>query len=171
MKERLVLKKSVKKTLLTIILLLVTLILTKSNDGLKEYIKREVYEKSISFMNTRNLYNKYFSSTEKNTIKPVITEKITKKKEEKTKEGVKLTVSKNTAIPLLESGIIIMIDSNKIVIEQVDGVTAYYDNIITNNYKMYDYLEKGDILGEAKEEEIYISFIKEGEYYDYQKYI
>ena len=159
MKERLILKKSVKKFLYTIILLLITLISIKEN----------VYENSISVIPIRNIYDKYFAFN--NTTEPVVKEIINRKKEEKTDNGVKLKVDNNSPIINLESGIIVLIDSNKMIIEQVDGVTAIYENIINHNYKMYDYIEKGEIIGEASSNEVFISFKKEGKYYDYQKYL
>ena len=37
--------------------------------------------------------------------------------------------------------------------------------------KLYDYIEKGSLIGEAKDEKIYLVFSKEGKYLDYKKYI
>ena len=39
------------------------------------------------------------------------------------------------------------------------------------DYKLYDYLEKGDILGESSSNELLLSFEKGGEYYDYKNYL
>ena len=70
----------------------------------------------------------------------------------------------------VESGIVIGLDNDKIILEQVDGVVATYSSIENSQLKIYDYLEKGEKVGEAKENSN-ISFSKEGEPYEYQKNI
>ncbi|MBR3210436.1 MAG: hypothetical protein IKF71_00665 [Bacilli bacterium] len=171
MQEKLVLKKSVKKLLWTIIFILVGMIITKQNPELKAKIEEAIYKKSIPMMNLKNKYNKFFSWKKEEEVQSVAAEKIQSKKEEKTDTGVKLTVKSQQPIPMLESGIIILMDNHTIIVEQIDGVTATYQNIEIKNYKLYDYLEKGEYLGEASSEEIFISFSKEGSYYDYKNYL
>ena len=175
MKEKLVLKKNVKNTLQKVfimtILILLCLILTKNNDSLKEQIKENIYEKSYPIIENRINYKKYFSFLNEEKVKQVNSTVLNYLNEEKTKEGIKLTVKENTIIPVLESGIIVFNENGKVIIEQIDGVTAIYENIDTNNKKIYDYLEKGEILGESNSDTISISFTKKGEYYDYQKYL
>ena len=39
------------------------------------------------------------------------------------------------------------------------------------NLKLYDYIEKGELLGEAKDGKVYLVFSKEGKYLDYKNYI
>ena len=147
------------------------LILTKNNSQLKDKIENLVYEQSLPVMELRKQYDIFFSWNKIKSVVPVSKEVISAKNEEKTDTGVKLTVEKNQAIQNLESGIVIMIDQDKVIIEQIDGVTAIYNNIDCKNLKIYDYLEKGEIIGEAKKEEIMISFMKEGAYYDYKNYL
>ena len=53
----------------------------------------------------------------------------------------------------------------------MDGIDTYYSNVNTNNYKLYDYIEKGQVLGETASTELYLSFEKSGEKLDYKKYI
>lgn len=174
--ERLVLKPYIKKQLLkglwVILFLLVGMILTKGNENLKEQVKEKIFETSLPMMKLRNVYENYFQevpTTKKEEA--VFLEKLKVTKEEKTDTGVKLTVGEHELIPNLESGILVLIDNGKVIIEQVDGVSAIYNNIDIKDYKLYDYLEKGEILGESLEKEILISFEKEGKYYDYQKYL
>ena len=171
-KERLVLRKKIrilfKKALYTMILFLIGMILIKQNPEYKEKLNKIIYKESPNYLKMRKMYDKYFSNIEK---KEVFTEKLSYNKEEAYKDGVKLTVLKNYLVPILESGIIIYKDENKVTISQVDGVTVEYSNINVSNYKLYDYLEKGKLLGETKETELYLTFEKEGNYLDYKKYI
>lgn len=39
------------------------------------------------------------------------------------------------------------------------------------NIKMYDYVKKGDLIGEAKDKKIYLLFEEKGKFLDYKKYI
>lgn len=175
MEERLVLKKSVKnliqKVFIMTIGILIGMILTKNNESLKNDLKKEIYETSYPIIENRNIYEKYFSFLNKEKVKQVSNNIFSYIKREDTKEGVKLTVKENTPIPLLESGIIVYLENSRVIIEQTDGVKAIYESINTNNKKLYDYLEKGEILGESISDTIILSFTKKGEYYDYKKYL
>ena len=180
-KERLVLKKSIRKKvyklLFTIIVFLLGMISTKINENLKPTINKVLFEDSIDFIKTRNIYNKYFGKVINNeeVVKEVQTSKLSYLKEEKTETGVKLTVNESYAIPCLEDGIIIYVgiknNLNTIIIEQVDGIKTTYSNVAITNYKLYDFIEKGEIIGEVINNEVYLSQEKEGVYLDYKKYI
>lgn len=174
-KEKLVLKPVIKKKLIKclwiILLLLTTMILIKKDNSLKVLLKENILEKSIPMVEARTIYDKYFNTITTNKEVAVFQEKIKWKKEVPTKTGVKLTVSSKSPIPILESGILVLVEDNKMIIEQVDGVTAIYEDLQGKDYKLYDYIEKGEILGETKDKEVQISFQKEGEYYDYKKYL
>ena len=54
---------------------------------------------------------------------------------------------------------------------EVNGINTEYSNINASNYKLYDYVEKGKLLGEVDGNKLYLSFEKEGKYLDYKKYI
>lgn len=175
-KEKLVIKKEIKnkisKMLMVIIVFLLGMISTKINPALKEVINKKVYMESIEFTKNRNIYQKYFGNIFiKENVKPVISDKINYEDEKKYENGVLLTVERDYSVPLLESGIIIYIDNEKIIVEQVDGVKASYTNLKNSNNKLYDYLEKGEVIGTTTNNSLYLSFEKEGEYLDYKKYV
>ena len=90
---------------------------------------------------------------------------------EKIKDGVKLKVSSNYLVPVLERGIIVYLEDDRVVMSQINGINVEYKNITINNYKLYDYIEKGKPLGETKDNILYLKFEKDGEYIDYKKYI
>lgn len=185
LKERLVLKKSVKRfinqTLISIIILLVGLIIVRKDISLKEKINKKIYEENIEFMKVKNLYNKYFGeifpiNNITSNEQPVFNEKINYIKEEAYKDGVKLTVENSLMIPNMKDGIVVFIGEkekygNTIVVEQTDGVDVFYSNIDNINVKLYDYVESGTLLGEAKDNYIYLVFQKEGNNLDYKQYI
>ena len=184
-KKRLVLKKTVKRTinkiLITVLIFLVGMILVRGNNKFKNIIITNVYEKNFKFTKFKNLYEKYFGkllSVDKivNDDEKVFSEKLSYKKSSMYKDGVLLSVNNNYMVPALESGIVTYIGNkegygNTVVIEQVDGVDLYYSNINPSNIKLYDYIEKGKLLGEAKDKKLYLVFQKDGKYLDYKKYI
>lgn len=185
MKERLVLRKEIKsilnKLLLSIIIFLIGMILVKTNPTLKEKIKTKVYEESLPFQKLKNVYEKYLGnilSIEKivKEEQPVFNETLAYNNVKKYKDGVKLNVTDNYMVPIIESGVVVFIGEKEnygktIIIEQIDGIDVFYGNVEINNIKLYDYVEKGELLGEAKENTLYLVFQKNGEYLNYKEYI
>lgn len=183
--KKLVLKKCIKnfisRCLIVIILFLLTLILIKNNTSLKNNIIKYVYEDNFEFIKLKSIYEKYFGkilSVDKiaPTEEKVFNEKISYNKSNVYKDGVVLNVDENYMVPTLESGIVVFMGEkegygNTVIIEQVDGVDVWYSNINTTNIKMYDYIEKGKLLGEVKGKELYMVFQKEGKYLNYKEYL
>lgn len=184
-KKRLVLKRRVKvflsKVLLTILIFLIGMILVKGNSKTKNLLIENIYEKNFKFTKVKNLYEKYFGnilSINKmtNNEQAVFNEKLSYKKANVYKDGVMLTVADKYMVPVLESGIVIFIGEkegygNTVIIEQIDGIDVYYANIDPSNIKLYDYIEKGKLLGEAKNNKIYLVFQKEGKFLNYKDYL
>ena len=182
MKEKLVLKKSIRnalnKLLISIIVFLIGMILVKQNPSIKTPLKVSLYEKSFKFQKIKLIYEKYFGnilSIDKNLKEePVFNEKISYKKIDKYKKGIKLKVTNNYMVPVIESGVIVFIGEkddigNTIIVEQINGVETLYGNVNISNIKLYDYVEKGELLGEVKGEYLYLNFQKDGEYLDYKE--
>ena len=140
-----------------------------------------VYDTNITFTKFNNLYNKYFKDlnikdiVNKDKTKTVSGEKISYSKQDKYKDGVKLTVSNNYSVPIIESGIIVYIGNkddynNSVIVQQINGIDLLYGNIENTNYKLYDYVKKGDILGSANKY-LYLVYKKDGKVLDYEKYL
>ena len=157
--------KFLNKLCITIILVLILLIFIKSNSKLKIDFFNKVYNSNISFSYFNNLYNKYM----KEEVKEVFNEKLDYISKEKYLEGVKLTFSGNAIIPVLESGVVILKNNDTIIIQRIDGIDEVYANIKNSNVKLYDYLKKGDILGEV-DNTLYLSYRKDGIFLNYEDY-
>ena len=76
----------------------------------------------------------------------------------------------------MKDGIVVFIGEkenygNTIVVEQTDGIDVFYGNIDNVNVKLYDYVESGTLLGQAKNNNIFLVFQKEGNNLDYKQYI
>lgn len=184
-KKKLVLKKSVRnfitRVLIVVIIFLVGMILVKSNSKAKNSILKQVYDTNFKFTKVKEIYQKYFGnilSIDKLALedKQVFQEELTYQKSKSYLDGVKLQVNDNYMVPALKSGIVIFMGEkegygNTIVIEQIDGIDVYYSNISSDGIKLYDYVEKGKLLGEAEDNQLYLVFQKDGSFLDYKKYI
>ena len=184
-KKKLVLKKGIRsfinRLLIVTIIFLSCLILIKSNNSFKNILIKYVYEDSFKFTKLKAIYEKYFGKIlyiDKVAPKEeaVFNEKLEYSKANVYNDGAVLTVSDNYMVPTLESGIVVFIGEKEgygstVIIEQVDGIDVWYSNIKANNIKMYDYIEKGSLIGEIKGKKLYMVFQKDGAFLDYKKYI
>ena len=174
------------KTLISILLLISSLCIIKVNSDFKLFIKKNVYDTNISFAKINEVYKKYFgkiypideliSDYKSKQSDMVFNENLTYKSKENYKEGVKLIVSTNYLVPVQESGIVVY-EGDKdnygytIIIQQVNGIDLWYVGVKNSNLKLYDYIEKGSLLGEASSNEIYLFYQKNGEFVDYKEYL
>lgn len=177
-KAKKVVMSFVSRVLLTSIVFLVGLIVTKNNAKVKDFINKNVYTNNFKFAQAKNLYDKYFGKYIADTPKEtqVFSEKVTYTDSSVYKDGVKLTVAPNYLVPALESGIVIFMGNkeeygNTLIVEQIDGVEVWYANIDIKDIKMYDYIEKGSLIGEALDEKLYLLFQKDGKYLNYKEYL
>ncbi len=183
-KKKLVLKDSVKivlsKVLITAIIFLIGMISLKQFPTTRIFIEKNIFTSSFKFTKIKDIYNKYFGkliSIDKIMYEetPVFNETITYTEKHAYKDGVALSVSNNYMVPALENGIVVYIGTNEqygptIIIEQENGIDTYYSNI-TTSLKLYDYIEKGEYIGQTTSDKLYLIFQKDGKRLDYQKYI
>lgn len=169
------------KFLFTIVLTLITLIVLKANSNFKTPFHKYIYEDNISFADINNLYEKYFGNQIpfkdlfKEETKMVFNEKIEYQKKSKYEEGVELTVNEKYAVPSLEEGMVVFVGEKDkygktIIISGTNGIDIWYSNI-NSNVKLYDYIEKGKIIGEAIDSKIYLLFKKDNKILNYEEYI
>ena len=180
-KKKVVKKKTmsiINRVMLTTVVFLIGLIVSRNNTQVKEFINKNIYTPTFKFVDAKKLYNKYFGKYvgEKEETKEVFTEKISYSDLNVYKDGVKLKVSQNYLVPALESGIVIFMGEkegygNTLIIEQINGVDVWYSNIDIKDVKMYDYVEKGALIGESTDDKIYLLFQKNGEFLSYKEYI
>ena len=102
-------------------------------------------------------------------------EELKYKSKEQYEEGVKLKVEKNYLVPILDSGMVVYVGEKEnygdvVIIQQVDGTDVWYSNLGSINVKLYDYVEKGSLIGEVNND-LYMIFSKDGNYLNYEEYI
>jgi len=175
--------KKITKFLITIILTLTTLILLKNNTKLKTLFYEKVLTKNFNFATINKVFKDKFGSPIpfsetiiQKDVTPVFNEKLEYTEKSKYLDGVKLTVSKNYLVPTLESGMVVFIGEkenygNTVIISGIDGIDVWYSNINASSLKLYDYVEKGSFVGEAKDTIIYLVYKKDGKVLNYEDYI
>lgn len=167
-----------KLCLVTVITLL-TLILIKQNQNIKNIIYDNVYDKNISFTYINKLYKKYFGNNDflenKLNIKPVFNEKLSYSNKEKYLDGLVLSVDNDYLIPSIDAGLVVFTGTkegygNVVIVQQIDGVDVWYGNLTNINVKLYDYIDKGNLIGNC-DNELYLVFKNNGEILDYEEKI
>ncbi len=173
-------KNIVLRVLITIIVTLILLIGFKMNNNFKKTFYHYVYEENFPFSVVKNFLQEKFGTSltfdKIVTDEEVFNEKLSYKDKSLYHDGVKLTVSSEYMIPSLESGIVVYIGEKEnykqvVIVQQMNGVDVWYGNIKQANVKLYDYVEKGSLIGQVNNKTLYLVFQKEGKFVDYQSYL
>lgn len=167
------------RTLVVVIIMISLAIIYKSNSSLKDNISNYFFEEDVSFTKINKIYDKYLGGIlpikkEVDTT-PVFDEKLNYSNSSIYYDGVKLSVSESYLVPVLEEGMVVFVGEkenygNTIIIENLDGLDYWYGNISNTSLKLYDYVEKGSLIGEVKND-LYMVFSKDGKYLNYEEYI
>ena len=175
------LRSLIFRSMTVIVLFLILAILSKSNPQYKDTIINNIYEKNISFAKIKNLYTKYLGGIVPLDKKveqelQVFNESLEYNTENIYHDGVKLNVSKNYLVPILEEGMVVYIGEkenygNVVIIEGIDGINIWYGNMNTTTVKLYDYVEKNAYLGTTKDDILYLVYQKDGKFLDYKEYL
>lgn len=167
------------KTIICCFLFLIYLICNKKIDKFEEIIYDNVYNSNFSFAQIDNWYEKHFGALfpikHVNDIQ-VFNETITYNDKEKYYDGVLLKVNKNYIVPSISNGIVVFIGEKDkygktIIIQDEKGIDIWYSNISIGNINMYDYVSKGDYIGEVIDDKLIMIFQKKGIVLDYNEYI
>lgn len=169
------------KILIMVILFLASLIYIRQSDKNKEKYEKIVYNNSLSFAKIYGVYKEYlgdvvpFKNVFNDDTKLVSSEKITYDKIEKENNGYMLSVSSSYTTPAIKSGIVIKVTKkgeyeNMITIQDEEGLNVTYGCLDNLNVSLYDYVEKGEVLGTA-DKKLYLIFEKDDKYLSYEEYL
>lgn len=172
-------KGFVTRCLVCIILFLVISIICNFSDKNLLWFKNNMYDNNINFTFFNKIYKKYINKYLPFDLydeKIVMSDKFVYSDKEKYLNGVKLNVGKNYNMKSLCGGIVVYIGDkeklgNTVIIQGTDGVDYWYSNLDNLSVKLYDYIEKDVLIGNTKNEYVYLTFLKDGKYLDYEKYI
>ncbi len=157
-----------------IIIFFSLLIFVNNNESAEKTVKKYLFSNTFKFSKINSWYNNLFLN--KRDDKPVAnTNSINYSNAVEYNNGVVLTIGTKTPVYLLSSGIVVYIGQkeeygNTIIVQQSNGVDAWYGNIEDVNVKLYDYVEKDTIIASASNT-LYLLFDKEGEYLNYKEFI
>ncbi len=168
------------KMMLSIVLFLLFLIGIKGIKGFNNFIYDKVYNNNISFAMINSWYKRTFGNIFPSNIVDddvsVFDEHLVYNDISDYNDGALLSVNNDYLIPSLKDGIIVFIGNkegygNTVIVEDENKLRIWYSNINISNITIYDYVNKGDILGSAIDNKIYLIFEKEGKFEDYREYI
>lgn len=171
------------RSLLSLVLLLTVLCMIKMNPETKSYVEKNIYGKNFSFAPFLEWYEKNLGNLFPEQImnklpkdQMVFEESFVYQKKEEIENGVRVVVGKGYLMPSLESGLVVFKGNKEgygetLIIQGMNGVDIWYIGLEIADLKLYDYIEKGSLLGESKEKELELYFQKEGEFVSYQEYI
>ena len=154
----------------------------KKSKNFKQEFYEQVYNTNFSFAYVNSMYQKFFGSPIpfsdfiKEPVQATFEEKLVYKEQEKYKEGVKLTVAPNYLVPIQDSGLVVFIGEkegyeNTVIIQQMNGIDVWYGGLSDIYVKLYDYVEEGSLLGEVKENYLYLVYKKDGNILNYEEYL
>lgn len=169
------------KFLLSIIFLMLSVILIKSNNNIRKFYQEDILTKQINFTKFNNLYTKYFGNILPDyTVPNVPTEVASNTSFDYNSgtpylNGVKLTTTTNYPVPIITSGIIVFIGEKDqlgptCIIQGVDGVDIWYSHIDTSSLNLYDYVTEGKILAPTEDDYFYLTIDSNGNYLTYDTY-
>lgn len=167
------------RTLITVFLTLIVLIMMRYSSSFKNAFYQKVYEENFPFVKVNEWYQSLFGSSfpfqKYMKTQTVFKETLSYSSLEAYLDGVKLSVDENYPIPVLQEGLVVFIGEKEgygtvVMIEQLDGVDCWYGNLSSTNVNLYDYVEVGSLLG-VSENYLYLVYKKEGEVIPYETYI
>lgn len=164
------------KILLCFILILSITIYCKLDDANKTYFKTTFMEKSLSFNKVNAWATKYLG---KNILtNPVLDSEKTVFEEKPVMEytpyldGIKVPANEEEVILSKSSGIYVFLGEkegygNTLIIQGNNGIDIWYGNITNTSGSLYDYIEKGSVIGVSKGEYYTLAFMKDGKFVSY----
>lgn len=162
---------------LSIILVLSICIAIKLNSNNKNKIYQFVFKDSLKFTKINKYYQKTLGkivpSIPNNNNLVFNSNDLKSYKYKKYLNGVKINVPKSSVISSLQGGIVVFNGNddnygNTIIIQGNDDKNYWYGNIINTTINLYDYIEKDTIIGESKDDYIYLVIQKDNKYLNYE---
>ena len=166
------------RTLISVILVLLCAIFINISDANLLTFKNHFFNETLAFTTINNLYTKYFGEIVPETLNktiPVFESGKSYSSIEQVENAYKLQLNSNT-FSFLESGVVVFLGEKEnlgktIIVQGIDGVDIWYSNIENHNITLYDYVEKNNMIGEFKDNSAILTFMENGNYTGYEKYL
>lgn len=171
------LKPIISKFLIAVIFFLISVIFTNSSDKNLLFYKEHVLTESIPFTKIKGWYEDLFGEVlpKNDNNQMVMNGHLVYKSIENYKDGEVLSLTSNTLINNLTSGVVVYAGEKEgygetVIIQGVDGVDIWYGNLTNVSVKLYDYVEKNKLIGETKDDKLYLVIKKNNEFIKYEDY-
>lgn len=168
--------KWVTKFFLSIIFIISSLIFVKISDENSELYKEYILTNSMSFTTFNSLYETYFGSVAPsiNTDEFVFSSDLTYTAIEVLDDKEIISMS-SSVVTALTGGIVVYIGEKDdfgytVIVQGNDGNNIWYGNLENTSPTLYDYIEEGEIIGEAVDKSLYISIKNGDEIISYETY-
>jgi len=161
--------KSIISKLFTItIFTMIVIIASNYSVSFRNFIINDVLNSTMDFSKVNKLLNSTSKIFESN--KTMIVNSEVSDNSEEYLDGVKYNVQNNSDVLLKDSGIVTYIGNkegygNTVIVQQSNGYYAWYGNI-KESIKLYDYLEKGSVIGNSKGKYYYYALFKDNKKVD-----
>ena len=169
----------ITRTLLAVIIFSSLIIIMNISDDVKSFINNNVLKDNISFTKISNVYNKYFGKVlpineSGLEAKTVFNEKLVYNDLKNYKDGYELIVNNNYIVPIIKSGIVVFIGEKEdygytVIIQGNDETDYWYGNLNNINVSLYDVVNSGSMLGDVKDNKLYLVFQHNNEYLSYDE--
>ena len=171
------LKVLLSRFLIGVIFFLVSIIFTNLSDKNLLFYKEHVFRDTLPFNNIKNWYEDKFGKIipDNNNVQTVFDEKLIYKEIKDYKDGEELLVVDKSLVNSMASGVVVFIGNkddygNTLIIQGVDGYDIWYGNIENTSYRLYDYVEKGSVIGNTIDDKLYLVISKDKNYIKYEDY-
>ena len=169
------------KFLLSIIFLMVSIILIKSNSNIKTFYQKDILTKQINFTKFNDFYTKYFGNILPDYTVPSVPTQMASNTEFDYNNGTpylngtKLETTENYPVPIITSGIIVFLGEKDslgptCIVQGIDGIDIWYSHIDTSPLNLYDYVTEGKILAPTESNYFYLTIDSNGNYLTYDTY-
>lgn len=169
------------KFLLSIIFLMVSIILIKSNSNIKNFYQEDILTKQINFTKFNDFYTKYFGNILPDYTVPSVPTQMASNTEFDYNNGTpylngtKLETTENYPVPIITSGIIVFLGEKDslgltCIVQGIDGIDIWYSHIDTSSLNLYDYVTEGKILAPTESNYFYLTIDSNGHYLTYDTY-
>lgn len=169
--------KYITKVMLGIIFFLVSTIFTNFSDKNLLLYKEYVFTESLPFTKIKGWYEDLFGEVlpKNDNTKTVFNGKLVYKEIVDYLDGEKLTVSSNSLVNSIGSGVVVYNGEkegygNTVIIQGIDGVDIWYGNLQNVSVSLYDYIEADTVIGEVTNEYLYLVIKKDNEFIKYEDY-
>lgn len=161
---------------LSIIFLLSSLIFVKVSKENELLYKEYVLTNSMSFTNFNTVYEDYFGAVAPSikTDEFVFNSELVFTSIENLGD-IEIIHLTSSVISTISGGIVVYIGEkenfgNTVIVQSNDGNNVWYGNLENISLTLYDYVEKGEIIGEAINKELYITIKNGNEIISYETY-